>query len=128
MAKSKASKTKQDKDSLMSSPTFAVQLEIPLFATAESVQPNNETTLVDKSPICNPSTQMPKSDAPNVANASLSDSTGTAKTPTVSPSRVTAVSVALASLRKAYGIAALSAQRLVESVTQRVSCLIINDH
>lgn len=61
MGKSKASKTKQDKDSLMSNPTFAVQHTHPLFVTAESVQPSNETTLLDKLLICNHSTQMPKS-------------------------------------------------------------------
>jgi putative transposase len=61
MGKSKASKTKQDKDSLTSSPTCVVQLELPWFATAELVHQNNETTLVDKLLICNHSTQKPKS-------------------------------------------------------------------
>lgn len=61
MGKSRASKTKQGKDFLTSSPTFAVQHIAPLFATAELVQLNNETTLVDKLPTCNHSTRKPKS-------------------------------------------------------------------
>jgi putative transposase len=47
-ARSKASKMKQGKGSTMSSPTGAVQLELPLFATAESAPLSNETTLLDK--------------------------------------------------------------------------------
>ena len=52
MARLKASKTKQDKDFLTLNPTSVVQLELPLSATAELVQPSNETNLVDL-PICN---------------------------------------------------------------------------
>lgn len=60
-AKSKASKTRQDKDSTMSSPTNAVQLELPLFAIAASVQPNSETTSLDKLNSCDSNIQTPKS-------------------------------------------------------------------
>ena len=59
--KSKASKTKQGKDYSMSSPTLAVQLELPLFATVESALLNSETTSTDKSPICSPCIQDAKS-------------------------------------------------------------------
>lgn len=60
--KSKALKTRQDKDYTMSNHTSrAIQLELPLFATAGSVPQNSEMTLIDKSPICNPSTQTQKS-------------------------------------------------------------------
>lgn len=61
-AKSKASRTRQDKDSMMSSPTFEViQLELPLFATAEFLPLFSETISQDRLPICNPSTQTQKS-------------------------------------------------------------------
>lgn len=60
-AKSRASKTKQDKGSTMSSPINVVQLELPLFATVESVQPNSETTLTDKLNLCAPDIQTQKS-------------------------------------------------------------------
>lgn len=60
--RSKASKTKQGKDSTMSSPTpEVVQLELPLFAIAESLPQSSETTSTDKSPTCNRSTRKPKS-------------------------------------------------------------------
>lgn len=60
--KSRASKTKQDKGSTMSSPTSeAIQLELPLFAIAESLPQSSETTLSDKLPICSLSTQEQKS-------------------------------------------------------------------
>lgn len=59
--KSKPSKTKLDKDSTMSSPMLMVQLELPLFATVESLAPSKETILIDKLPLCNPSTLTPKS-------------------------------------------------------------------
>lgn len=59
--RSKASKTKQGKDSTMSSPTNAVQLELPLFATAELVQPNSETISPAKLNLCDSSIQTPKS-------------------------------------------------------------------
>lgn len=59
--KSKVSKTQQDKGSTISSPmSEAIQLELPLFATVESLLPNSETTSPDKSPICNPFTQEQK--------------------------------------------------------------------
>jgi putative transposase len=60
-AKSKALKTKRDKGCTTLNPTqpVAIQMELPLFATAESVPQSNETTLIDKSPICNPSTPTP---------------------------------------------------------------------
>jgi len=61
-AKSKASKTQQGKDCTMSNRTSGViQLELPLFATAESVPQSSETTLIGKSLICNPSTPTQKS-------------------------------------------------------------------
>jgi putative transposase len=72
--KSKALKTKRDKDSRMLSPTNVVPLELPLFVTVESVQPSNEMTLTDKSPICSPSTQKQKS-----SKTSDLDSTSNAK-------------------------------------------------
>ena len=73
--KSRASKTKQDKDSTMLSLTSeAIQLELPLFAIAESLPLNSETTSSDKSPICNPSTQKPKS-----SKISVQDSTSRGK-------------------------------------------------
>jgi len=61
--KSKASKTRQGKDSTTLNPTqpAAIQLELPLFVTAESVPQNSETTLIDRSLICNPSTLTEKS-------------------------------------------------------------------
>lgn len=73
MARLKASKTKQDKDFLTLNPTSVVQLELPLSATAELVQPSNETTLVDKSPICNHSTQMPKSSKISAVESTLKE-------------------------------------------------------
>lgn len=60
-AKSKASKTKQGKDSMMSSPIAAMQLNLPLFVTAGSVQLNSGTILRDKSNSCGNDTQKPKS-------------------------------------------------------------------
>ncbi len=73
--KSRASKTKRDKDSTMSSLTSeAIGLELPLFATVESLVPSNETTSPDKSPICNPSTQEQKS-----SEISVQDSTSNGK-------------------------------------------------
>jgi len=72
--KSKASKTKQDKDSTMSSLTNAVELELPLFATAVSVQQNSETTSLDKLNLCVTSIQQPKS-----SKISALDSTSSAK-------------------------------------------------
>lgn len=46
---------------MMLSPTSAVQLELPLFATVASVQLFSETTLPDKLNSCSNSTQTPKS-------------------------------------------------------------------
>jgi putative transposase len=59
--RSKLSKTKQDNDCTMSSPIFAEQLILPLFAIAESQAPNKKMTCKDKSPICSHSTQKQKS-------------------------------------------------------------------
>ncbi|BAZ13558.1 transposase [Calothrix sp. NIES-4071] len=59
--KSKVSKTQQGKDSTTLNPTpVAIQLELPLFATVESLPQNNVTTLTDKSCTCSPSTQQQK--------------------------------------------------------------------
>jgi putative transposase len=58
---SKASKTKQGKDFTMSSPISAVQRELPLFATAELVQPSSETTSPDKLNLWSSNIQTPKS-------------------------------------------------------------------
>jgi putative transposase len=59
--KSKASKTKQDKGSTTLNPTsVAIQLELPLSATVESLPQSNAKILSDKSCICNPSTQQQK--------------------------------------------------------------------
>ena len=69
--RSKVSKTKQGKDSLMSSPTSGVQLELPLFAIAESALPNSETTLTDRSPTCSLSIQNVKSSEISVAASTL---------------------------------------------------------
>lgn len=73
MARLKASKTKQDKDFFTLNPTSVVQLELPLSATAELVQPSNQTTLVDKSPICNHSPQMPKSSKISAVESTLKE-------------------------------------------------------
>lgn len=59
--KSRASKTQQDKGSTMSSPTSAVQLELPLFANVASVQPNSDPTLQGKLNLCQNEIQKPKS-------------------------------------------------------------------
>lgn len=64
--KSKVSKTKQGNDCTMSSLTSMVQLELPLFATAESVQSSNEMTLRDKSALCADSIQRQKSSKTSV--------------------------------------------------------------
>ena len=58
--RSKQLKTRRGKDFLLSKPTLGIQLDLPLFATAESVQQSNETTLTDKSPTCSPSIQNAK--------------------------------------------------------------------
>lgn len=72
--KSKASKMKQGNVSTTCSPISVVQLEIPLFAIAESVQQSKETTLSDKSALCAHSTQKPKS-----SKTSAQDSTSRGK-------------------------------------------------
>jgi putative transposase len=60
--KSRVSKTRQGKGSTMSSLTSeAIQLELPLFAIAESLPQSSEMTSTDKSPICSLSTQRRKS-------------------------------------------------------------------
>jgi hypothetical protein len=60
--KSKASKTPQDKDCMMSNHMSTVaQNELPLFVTVELVPQNSEMISIDKSLISNPSTQKPKS-------------------------------------------------------------------
>jgi putative transposase len=60
-AKSKASRTKQGKGSTTLKVTpVAIQLELPLFATAESLPQSSATTSTDKSCTCNPSTQQQK--------------------------------------------------------------------
>jgi putative transposase len=66
--KLKASKTQQGKDSMMSNPMYGIQLELPLFATAESVQQNNEMTSTDKLPICNQSIQTQKLSSTSVSD------------------------------------------------------------
>lgn len=73
-AKSKASKTRRGKDFTMSSPTNAVQLDLPLFAIAESVQPSNETISLDKLNSCDNNIQTPKS-----SKMSAPDSTSSGK-------------------------------------------------
>jgi len=73
-AKSKALKTKQDKDSTMLNPINVKQLSLPLFAIAESVLPSKETILLDKSPLCENSTQSPK-----LSKTSALDSTSSGK-------------------------------------------------
>jgi putative transposase len=60
-AGSKASKMQQDKDSMMLSPIAAMQLNLPLFATAGLVQPSKKTILQDNSNLCEANTQKPKS-------------------------------------------------------------------
>ena len=52
---------KQDNDSLMSSLTYGVQLELPLFAIAESAPQNKKRTLNDKLNSCANKSLMPKS-------------------------------------------------------------------
>ncbi len=74
-AKSLISKTMRDKGSTTSSPTSeAIELELPLFAIAESLVQNSETTSADKSPICSPSTRSSES-----SKTSGQDSTSNAK-------------------------------------------------
>ena len=58
--RSKASKNQLDLGSMMSNPRSEIQLELPLFATAESVQQNNEIVSPDKLAICNQSIQTQK--------------------------------------------------------------------
>jgi hypothetical protein len=92
--RSKASKTRQDKDSTMSNPMYGIQLELPLFATVESVQPNNGMTLIDKLPICSQSIQMQK-----LSETSVQDLTSKGKCDSFNPK----IS------RKAYGTVSLAA-------------------
>lgn len=59
-ARLKASKTKQVNDFTTSNPIVVTQLDLPLFAIAESVQPSKKTTCSGKSNLCENDTQMPK--------------------------------------------------------------------
>lgn len=70
-ARSKASKTRQDKDSTMSNPTSVMQLSLKVFATAASVQSNSEMTLQDKLSSCGNSTKTPKSLKTSVQDSTL---------------------------------------------------------
>src|SRR5437879_5830940 len=56
----RVSRTQQDSDSTMSSATFVVPCQLPLFATAALVVPSNETILNGKSPLCASATPQPK--------------------------------------------------------------------
>jgi len=60
-ARSKASRTKQGNVFMMLNPIEAMQLDLPLFAIAESVQPSKKTILQGKSNLCESDTPMPKS-------------------------------------------------------------------
>lgn len=71
--KSKALETKQDKDSLTSSPIFGMQLEPPLFATVELVQPSKKRTLNDKLSTCASNTPPPKSLKTSEADSTSSE-------------------------------------------------------
>ncbi|MCC3427813.1 MAG: transposase [Microcoleus sp. PH2017_01_SCD_O_A] len=70
-ARSKASKTKQDKDSTMLSHTSAVQLSWELFANVASVQPNSETTLLGKLNLCENDIQKLKSSKASALDSTL---------------------------------------------------------
>jgi putative transposase len=69
--RSKASKTKQGKDFTMSSPISAVQLELPLFATAELVQLRSETTSLDLLNSSSSNIQTPKSSKISAQDSTL---------------------------------------------------------
>ena len=71
--RAKASKTKQGKDSTVSSPISAVQLELPLFANVESVHLHSEMTSLDLLNSCS-NIQTPKS-----SKMSAEDSTSKGK-------------------------------------------------
>ena len=60
-AKSKASKMQQGKDFTMLNPINASQLDPPVFAIVESVQPNSETILPDRLNLCESGIQNPRS-------------------------------------------------------------------
>ncbi len=68
-ARSKRSKPKQGKDSSTSKLTSFLQLELPLFAIAESAPQSSETILSDKLPTCNLSTQKQKSSETSVQDS-----------------------------------------------------------
>ncbi len=72
--KLKVSKTKRDKDCSTLNLTQGIQLELPLFVTAESLPQSNETSSKDRSSRCNPSTHKPKS-----SEISAQDSTSKGK-------------------------------------------------
>ena len=70
-AKSKASKTKQDKGSTMLSPTSAVQWSLPPQANVASVQPNSETTKLGKLNLCENDIHEPKSSKTSALDSTL---------------------------------------------------------
>ena len=73
-AKSKLLKTKPGKDCITHNLTSEVQLELPLFATAESHQQNKKMTSIDKLSSCKTSTQKQK-----LSKTSAVDSTSNEK-------------------------------------------------
>lgn len=73
-AKSKASKTQQGKDFTMLNPISASQLDLPVFAIAESVQPNSETILPGRLNLCESGIQKPR-----LSKTSALDSTSKGK-------------------------------------------------
>lgn len=69
--KSKPSAHRQGNDSSISNPCKVTQLELPLFANAESVQSSSEMTLHDKSISCQSDTQTRKLPPTSVADSIL---------------------------------------------------------
>jgi putative transposase len=72
-ARSKALKTKQGSDFTTSTPTSVLQLDLPLFAIAESVQSSNATIYDDKLNSCKNDTQAQKSSKILAADSTLSE-------------------------------------------------------
>ena len=72
-AKSKSLKMKQGKDCTMQNPTSREQLELPLFATAESHQQNKETTSLDKSSSCKTTIPQLKSSKTSPPDSTLKE-------------------------------------------------------
>lgn len=70
--RSTTSKTKQGNASMTLNPTGVMQLQLPLFVTAESVQPSKKMTLSDKLSSCESSTQTLKSSKTLAADSTLS--------------------------------------------------------